>query len=279
MGHVKSIFLSLFLTACIAAVGFSLRQVFVEGPVSAWLGTAIASSGLVIFIALAYLRPRARTSPNLYWMLALGVIGTGLALAMERPPGTASLIAAILGLVGNALYIFWYSRFDRPGEQLREGAPLPDLRFMEKGREVRSADLTAKPALWIFYRGNWCPLCVAQVREVANQYAELARRGVDVFLVSPQSQASTESLSKRFEAPMRFLVDVDNRAAATLGIVVRGGLPAGFQALGFDSDVPRPTVFITAAGGKVLWRDVAENYRVRPEPAALFHVLDQHAIV
>lgn len=78
---------------------------------------------------------------------------------------------------------------------------------------------------------------------------------------------------------MRFLIDVDNRAAATLGIVVRGGLPAGFQALGFDSDVPRPTVFITAAGGKVLWRDIAENYRVRPEPAALFHVLDQHAIV
>lgn len=279
MGHVKSIFLSLFLTACIVAIALSVRHVSLEGWASAWLGTAIASSGLVIFVSLAYLRPRARTSPNLYWMLALGAIGTVLALMREGALGTASLVAALLGLLGNALYIFWYSRFDAPGEGLREGAPLPALSFNENGKEVRSADLTARPALWIFYRGNWCPLCVAQVREVAAQYAELARRGVDVFLVSPQSQSSTESLSKRFEAPMRFLIDVDNRAAATLGIVVRGGLPAGFQALGFDSDVPRPTVFITAAGGKVLWRDIAENYRVRPEPAALFHVLDQHAIV
>jgi hypothetical protein len=60
--------------------------------------------------------------------------------------------------------------------------------------------------------------------------------------------------------------------------VVPGGLPAGFQALGFGSDVPRPTVFITAPGGRILWRDLTDNYRVRPEPASIFHVLDQHAI-
>ncbi|MGH8516245.1 MAG: redoxin domain-containing protein [Panacagrimonas sp.] len=279
MGHVKSIFLSLLLSGSIGAVIYSKYQVYLHGLDSPWIGTAIACSGFVLFIALAYLRPRPRTSRNLLWVLALGLIGTAMAFVLERRLGTATLTAAVLGIVGDWLYIFWYSRFDKPGDGLREGAALPALQFMEKGQEVRSQDLTARPALWIFYRGNWCPLCVAQVREVAAQYTELARRGVDVFLVSPQSQSSTESLAKRFEAPMRFLVDVDNRAATTLGIVVRGGLPAGFQVLGFDSDVPRPTVFITAAGGQVLWCDVSENYRVRPEPAALFHVLDRHAIV
>lgn len=279
MGHLKSIFLSLFLTASIGAIAVSIHRALAEGLGSPWIGTALASGGFVLFIALAYLRPRPRTSRNLYWVLACGLAGTALALVLEASPGPATATAALLGIVGNWLYVFWYSRFDAPGDGLREDAPLPALHFIENGREVRSQDLTSRPALWIFYRGNWCPLCVAQVREVAAQYAELSRRGVDVFLVSPQSQASTEALSRRFDAPMRFLVDLDNRAAATLGIVVRGGLPAGFQALGFDSDVPRPTVFITAAGGQVLWRDVAENYRVRPEPAAIFHVLDRHAIV
>lgn len=279
MGHVKSIFLSLLLSGSIGAVIYSKYQVYLHGLDSPWIGTAIACSGFVLFIALAYLRPRPRTSRNLLWVLALGLIGTAAAFVLERRLGPATATAALLGIVGDWLYVFWYSRFDKPGEGLREGQPLPSLRFMEKGREVGSRDLTARPALWIFYRGNWCPLCVAQVREVAAQYTELARRGVDVFLVSPQSQNSTESLAKRFEAPMRFLIDVDNRAATILGIVVRGGLPAGFQALGFDSDVPRPTVFITAAGGRVLWCDISENYRVRPEPAALFHVLDRHAIV
>lgn len=164
MGHVKSVFLSLFLTACIVTVAWSVSQVVADGWRSAWLGNGIASSGLVIFVSAAYLRPRARTSPNLYWMFALGAIGTALALMQQRALGNASLIAALLGLLGNALYIFWYSRFDAPGEGLCEGAPLPALSFSENGKEVRSADLTARPALWIFYRGNWCPLCVAQVR-------------------------------------------------------------------------------------------------------------------
>ena len=279
MGHVKSIFLSLLLSGSIGALVYSVYQVHLHGLDSPWIGTGIACSGFVLFIALAYLRPRPRTSRNLLWVLALGLIGTAAAFVLERRLGAATMTAALLGILGDWLYVFWYSRFDKSEEALREGQALPAMRFMEKGREVDSQDLVARPALWIFYRGNWCPLCVAQVREVAAQYTELARRGVDVFLVSPQSQGSTESLAKRFDAPMRFLVDVDNRAAAILGIVVRGGLPAGFQALGFDSDVPRPTVFITAAGGRVLWCDISENYRVRPEPAALFHVLDRHAIV
>jgi hypothetical protein len=42
--------------------------------------------------------------------------------------------------------------------------------------------------------------------------------------------------------------------------------------------VPRPTVFITAKGGRILYCDLSENYRVRPEPAQYFAVLDRFAI-
>ena len=150
--------------------------------------------------------------------------------------------------------------------------------MLEHGQEVTSRELVAKPALWIFYRGNWCPLCVAQVREIAAQYRELARRGVEVFLVSPQPEANTAALAAKCEAPMRFLTDRENRAAGILGIRERFGLPAGMQALGYDSDVPRPTVFITDEGGRILYCDLTDNYRVRPEPAQYFAVLDRHAI-
>ncbi len=78
---------------------------------------------------------------------------------------------------------------------------------------------------------------------------------------------------------MRFMTDADNRVAEKLGILIRGGLPAGFQALGYDSDVPRPAVFISTAGGKLIHVDLTDNYRVRPEPSSFFSVLDRHAIV
>ena len=63
-----------------------------------------------------------------------------------------------------------------------------------------------------------------------------------------------------------------------LGILEKAGVPAGMQMFGYDSDVPRPTVFITAADGTILYRDLSENYRVRPEPAQYFAVLDRLAV-
>jgi peroxiredoxin len=246
-----------------------------EGLASPWLGAAIACLAPVAFFANVFRAASARTSRNLYGTLLIGVIGTVVAFVLGRGPSAAGWLAFAIGVVGHLLYVFWYSRFAPAGKQIVEGAVLPELSFVENGTTVSSALLLAKPALWIFYRGNWCPLCVAQVKEIAAQYRELARRGIEVFLVSPQPERNTVALSARFDAPMRFLTDPGNRAADALGILVRGGLPAGLQALGYGSDVPRPTVFITSAGGRVLWRDITDNYRVRPEPATLFNVLDR----
>lgn len=41
------------------SVGLSAQRAWLDGMGSAWLGTAVVSCGLLIFIALAYLRPRA----------------------------------------------------------------------------------------------------------------------------------------------------------------------------------------------------------------------------
>ncbi len=230
--------------------------------------------------ARAYTFPFARTTANLHIMLIGGVAGTVFSIFLGRSLLAAPvLVAAGVGIVGVVLYVYWYSRFAAPETiVLREGAPLPAFELQEKGRSVSSIELTGKPALWIFYRGNWCPLCMAQIKEVAAEYRELSRRGVEVFLISPQPAGNTASLATKFDAPMRFMTDVGNAAAKILGVMEKSGLPAGMQVLGYDSDVPRPTVFISAAGGKLIYCDLSSNYRVRPEPADFLAVLDRHAI-
>ncbi len=47
----------------------------------------------------------------------------------------------------------------------------------------------------------------------------------------------------------------------------------GMQALGYDSETVLPTVVITEAGGRILWADETDNYRVRPEPDLFLTVL------
>lgn len=273
---IKSLYVSAFIAAGVGGLVVSLMRVADAGLASPWLGTALACLGPVGFFARAYAAPIARTSANMPLMLITGAAGTVLAVVLGAgllsPP---VMVAAAVGVLGSALYLFWYSRFAPPERVvLTTGAMLPDFELKEGAATVRSRDVTAQSALWMFYRGNWCPLCMAQIREVAAQYRELASRGVQVLVVSPQPESHTASLARKFDVPMRFMTDTGNAAARALGILEENGLPAGMQVLGYGSDVPRPTVFITAPGGRLIYCDLSENYRVRPEPAEFLAVLD-----
>lgn len=187
------------------------------------------------------------------------------------------LLASTNGVLLALAYIHWYSRFGhRSAAALSVGNRLPKMTLEGLDGHPRSThELTRQTALWMFYRGNWCPLCMAQIREVAAGYRRLHERGVEVYLVSPQVQDHSRELAQRFDAPLHFLRDRDNTAAARLGILAEGGLPLGLQLFGYDSDVPLPTVFITAPGGRIVYSDLTENYRIRPELADFIAALDR----
>ena len=185
------------------------------------------------------------------------------------------------GWAGLVLYIRWYSKLQRSESPvLKSGSSLPELVLKDTNLiPVRSDELTDKPTLWLFYRGNWCPLCMAQIKELAEKHRDFMERGVRVVLVSPQPVTHTASLFDNYPVGFDFLVDEGNSAARILGISDPHGVPMGMQMLGYASETVLPTVIITAPGGKVLWTDQTENYRVRPEPGTYLEVLRQHGLV
>jgi peroxiredoxin len=276
MQHIKSLFVSAYMVSLAGALAWATLRL-IENPQSQghW-GVLVASGVPMAFFARLFLAPVARTSGALHWIPVGGLLGTVWTLLADGLAPTAA-VAAINGLLLSLAYIHWYSRFnDRDTATLSVGKQMPEVTLQDiDGQPLKTAALTEKTALWLFYRGNWCPLCMAQIREVAAEYRQLQARGVEVYLVSPQSQSHTRDLAERFSAPMRFLQDVDNRAAMRLGILAEGGLPLGIQALGYGSDVPMPTVLITAPGGRIVYSDLTTNYRIRPEPAEFMQALNQ----
>ena len=121
----------------------------------------------------------------------------------------------------------------------------------------------------MFYRGNWCPLCMAQIKEIAQDYKNLEAKGIQTVLISPQPHRHTKHLAKKFDVGFQFLVDKNNAVARQLNIIAKNGLPTGFQVLGYDSDTVMPTIILTDEGGKIIHSDLTSNYRVRPEPKDL----------
>ncbi len=114
---------------------------------------------------------------------------------------------------------------------------------------------------------------MAQIKEIAAQYEELDKLGVNTVFISPQPHKHTKNLANKYKLNFHFLVDHKNKVAKQLGTFAENGIPAGFQVLGYDSDTVMPTVVITDNTGKIIFADLTDNYRVRPEPEVFLEII------
>jgi len=279
---LKSVFISVFISWLSMASVYSLTQL-ARGtePLLSWLGLALATFSPLVFFIKAFVAksPRTPRHPVEYSILS----GLGLALTMAvsfrhgEVAGSLHIWAGVT-LIGWLVYLRWYSVFKgRSAPTLEAGMPLPvfPLESLD-GHVVSSESFRAKPHLLLFYRGNWCPFCTAQIEELASAYKRLQEAGLSVVLISPQSIKKNQALAARFDMPMVFLRDRNNAAAKQLGILHQWGTPMGMQLLGYESDTVMPTVILTDSQGHIVNCDQTDNYRVRPNPETFETLLKAH---
>lgn len=275
--RLKAAYVSLYLSLIWAISLWAGWQLFSGESALAWTGVLLTSAPVAVGIGLLMLKPVvARTRANLPEAHVL--IMAGLVMILAGTWGSETGLPVILGALSYAgflLYVFWYSRYGRTASaSLQVGNALPDVTLVdESGDSVPVRSLIRNPSVLLFYRGNWCPLCMAQIREVAQAYRDIESLGAEVLLISPQPETQTKQLADRLSVAFRYLSDPGNQAAKALGIASAFGIPTGLEALGYDSEAPMPTVIITDAEGRVVWADETDNYRVRPEPEVFLEVL------
>ncbi|MCP4418157.1 MAG: redoxin family protein [Chloroflexi bacterium] len=274
MNKIKAIFISSFIGLGVIVIILAIIQFFQGRLGLAWMGALLTGFLIVEFFANLFRFKTARTPARLPMLTGLLIVTT--AVSLVRFQWLPSLLSLLL-FAGWLAYVYWYSRLERGNnDQLVAGRPFPSIILEdEAGNEVSSANFSGQTTLYLFYRGNWCPLCMAQIKEVAAEYQLLAQQGVRVVLISPQPHKFTRNLAARFEVPFTFLVDVENKAARQLGIQHENGVPAGMALLGYASDTVLPTVLIVGKDGRILYTDLTDSYRIRPEPSEFLRVLGE----
>jgi peroxiredoxin len=282
MNILKSIFVSTYMMAAMVIMVIAGRSLWISGDYLTWGGVLLVTVPFVMVLSwIMVFKNIARTSAHFPVLIALATAGLVFSgWGYLRGGSLEAPFLAALGWIGFIAYVYWYSSFgDRCSESLQAGQALPAFDVRNVADEVMSsASLFDKPTIWIFYRGNWCPLCMAQIKELVAQYQQIHELGVRVALISPQPHKFTMGTAKKFDVPFYFLTDEGNAAARMLGIAHEDGLPMGMQVLGYDSESVMPTVIITAAGGNILWTHQTDNYRVRPEPAVYLRVLRESGL-
>ncbi len=166
------------------------------------------------------------------------------------------------------------------------GAEAPEFALPDNnGRKVRSADLLALGPLVVkFFRGRWCPYCMAELMAWRDAYSAVRARGALLVAISPQTVHQNDLLMQQHPLPFPVLSDEGSAVAAGFGLVY--SIPDYHQKhlrsilvnLSFMNGdlswrLPLPATYLIQADGRVAFAEAYADFRVRPEPEDVLAVL------
>ncbi len=222
----------------------------------------------------------ARTSarlPLVQFLSVAGVILVAGTLYSRSLHTTSDYVALALTLYG-AVFVQWFiwsfSSYGRKESTvIAKDQTLPEIPLKQlDGTDITSASFTGSKTLLVFFRANWCPFCMNQLKEIIAKADDLAKSGVKVKFISNQGIKNSKKLAEKLNLPVGFeiLQDDNLRAAKTLSIADIDGAPAAMS--GYPADTVMATVIGLNEDGKVIFGDETDNYRVRPHPDTFLHV-------
>jgi peroxiredoxin len=150
--------------------------------------------------------------------------------------------------------------------EISEGARVPaGFSARDSGGKVRSfASISGRNgAVLVFFRSaKWCPFCQAQLKDLRGAQAVLAQRGYSLNAISYDAPATLAGFAKAQGVGYTLLSDAGSRMIDTFGLRDPQYPPGSFA-----DGVPKPTVLVISAGGKILRKMVSDDYRIRPTNA------------
>ncbi len=175
------------------------------------------------------------------------------------------------------------------GGALSLGAKAPEFELADgDGKTFRSAEALSSGRLVVsFYRGRWCPYCVAELESLQAVLPQVQAAGASLVVISPQTAKQSYFTADQHQLRFPVLSDPGNRVARQFGLVYR--LPQELERLyrgifinlplanGDESwELPLPATYILERDGTVLFAFADADHMRRAEPAEIMGILATH---
>lgn len=99
-----------------------------------------------------------------------------------------------------------------------------------------------------------------------SRLSDIRKAGAEVIAVSVDTPEESARLAAGLGLGFPILSDVERRAIHDWGLVHEGGRPGG-------GAIARPAIYIVEPDGRISWRSLTENYRVRVRPEQVLAAL------
>lgn len=278
---MKKLIVPLILLNIVSGLS-SAVMLWLSGGDLVWLGSFLTTFPLPFFLmVLTSVFSIARTSSRLPIIQLLSIAGIALfAYTVNQYDNLTDSHYIALGLViFGGIFVQWYiwsfSSYGRTKSQaIIKDRSLPQMTFSRlDGSQIPSSTFLGSKTVLVFFRANWCPFCMNQLKEVLARSEELKQKGTQVKFISNQGIKNSQELAKKLSLPAHFeiLQDDELKAAKALGIADINGSPAGMP--GYPADTVMATVIALDEESKVIFGDETDNYRVRPHPDTFLPIL------
>jgi len=199
-------------------------------------------------------------------------------LAFPSSPGVVAGLLAVLALVGAGFFLFTSvaSRLPRKEPAVRIGEPFLDFTAKDWRGQDFAPSTIGGPFLLKFYRGHWCPYCVAELRRWEQVRPRLDALGVTIVTVSPDTVEETARLKSKLGLAMTMLSDESLAVADLYNLRHEQGFAPTPGKRGILRPLAIPTAILVDREGIVRWIDQTNDYRIRSDPDRVVAAVEKH---
>jgi thioredoxin-dependent peroxiredoxin len=102
---------------------------------------------------------------------------------------------------------------------LKEGAKAPAFSTTDaEGNSIRLKDLQGEKFVLYFYPKDDTPGCTKEACSFRDSFSKFKRRGIKVFGISPDSEASHQKFAAKYKLPFTLLADAGHAIADAYGV-------------------------------------------------------------
>lgn len=171
---------------------------------------------------------------------------------------------------------------------LKAGELVPDVSVSNAaGKPEKLSKYHADgPAVIVFFRGSWCPICTKHFQDLIKAQPAIAKSGAQIVAISPDTVENTRANTEKLKIPFPLLSDSDLAATKAFGLAfqVDDVTITKYKGFGIDLEkasgrehhaLPVPAVYIVNKAGKITFAHSNPDYTKRLDVETILAELKQ----
>lgn len=155
----------------------------------------------------------------------------------------------------------------------------------QNGNKIQLSELLKKgKVVIVFYRGQWCPVCIPHLKKLQDGLMEIKEKGASILIITPEKQDNIQKTILKTSVTIPIIYDENYMIMEGFDVSFLPGkglrfmyntmLRAGLKNAHSDDSqtLPVPATFIIDTDSKIKWRHFERDYKKR---ASIKEILNQ----